>query len=88
MSQQVDLIMRIVAIAAYVTIGIVPYAGSGLVAPLPGVLFLWAIWLLGWVVLVRMLRRSPKWAWSVALLATGVWVAVVAFGGAVFGWTA
>lgn len=88
MSQQVDLMMRIVAIAAYIVIGIVPYAGSGLVAPPVGVVVLWTMWLAGWFLLVRALRRSPKWAWAVSLLALGVWVAVVAFGGAVFGWTA
>ena len=88
MSQQVDLMMRLVAIAAYVTIGIVPYAGSGLVAPPWGVVLLWGIWLTGWIVLVRALRNSPKWAWAVSLLALGVWVLVVALGGAVFGWSA
>jgi hypothetical protein len=87
-SQQVDLMMRLVAIAAYVTIGIVPYAGSGLVAPPWAVVLLWAIWLGGWVLLVRALRHSPKWAWAVSLASLAVWILVVAFGGAVLGWSA
>lgn len=88
MKNQVNLMMRIVAVAAYLMIGVVPYAGSLLVAPLPGALVLWGLWLAGWVLLIRAVRDSPKWAWAVSLLAVAVWVGVVQAGSALFGWSA
>ena len=88
MKEQVDLMMRIVAVAAYLFIGVFPYAVSGLVAPPIGVAVLWALWAAGWWLLVRSVRTAPKWAWSVSLLAAGVWVAVVQTGSLLFGWSA
>ena len=88
MKEQVDLMMRLVAIAAYILIGIVPFAGSPLVAPPAGVALLWGLWLAGWWLVVRSLKTQPKWAWAVSLLAVGVWVVVVLAGSAIFGWSA
>ncbi len=88
MKEQVDLMMRIVAVAAYIFVGVFPYAVSSLVVPPIGVGILWGLWLAGWWVVVRAVRRSPKWAWSISILALGIWVVFVAAGGALFGWSA
>ena len=80
--------LPLVAVAAYLLIGVVPYAGSGLVAPLPGVIVLWALWLAGWWLVIRWLRTNPKWAWSVSLIAVLVWVGVVQLGAWLFDWSA
>ena len=88
MKDQVNLMMRLVAVAAYLVVGAVPYFGSPLVAPPASVALLWGLWLAGWVLLVRAVRNSPKWAWAVSLVALLVWVGVVLAGEALFGWQA
>jgi uncharacterized membrane protein YGL010W len=64
------------------------YLASGLVAPLAGVVFLLA----GWVVLlIAAVRRRRSHPWLVALTpaaSIAFWAAVLTFGSRVFGWTA
>ena len=77
----------LVGIAAHVAT-IFLYLASGLLAPLAGVLFLLA----GWVVLlVAAIRGRRSHPWLVALTpaaSIGFWAAVLTFGDWVLGWTA
>ena len=77
----------LIGIGAHVA-AIFLYLTSGLVAPLAGVLFLLA----GWVVLlVVAIRLRPSRPWLVALTpaaSIAFWAAVLTFGSWVFGWTA
>lgn len=75
------------AVAFHGVVGVIPYLPSGLVAPLWGVVLLWALWLAG-AVLIWRLRPTPRLAIWVPLAAIVVWVAVVTFGDLVLGWTA
>jgi len=64
------------------------YAVPGLVAPLWGVLILWAIWL-GLAMLLRhWWKASPGMVLVVPVLAVGLWATVMYLGDVVFGWTA
>lgn len=72
----------------HAVVGVVPYAGSGLLAPTWGVALLWASWvlLLGAWVLLR--RRRPWLAAAVPVVALAWWLAVVTIGDLAAGWTA
>ena len=77
----------LIGIAAHVAT-IFLYLASGLVAPLPGVLFLLGGWA---VLLVGAIRLRPSRPWLVAVTpvaSIGLWAAVLTFGSWVFGWTA
>lgn len=64
------------------------YLASPLVAPLPGVLFLFAGWSLLLYLAVR-LRRSRPWLVLLTPVASiAFWAAVLTFGDWVLGWTA
>lgn len=76
-----------VAVAAHLVVGVFPYAGSGLVAPVYGVAVLWAAWAALAVMLWR-LRARPTRAILVPPAALLAWVAVVGLGDALLGWTA
>lgn len=67
---------------------VVPYAGSGLVAPRWGVVLLLFLWTLHAVLLVLVCRRHPSLAPLVPVSALAVWVLVVSLGGMLLGWTA
>lgn len=75
------------AVAFHLAIGVVPYLGSGLVAPPAGVAVLWAIWLAGAVMLWRLRPRARLAIW-VPVAALFTWIVVVSFGDFVLGWTA
>jgi hypothetical protein len=78
-----------VGFALHLVIGFVPFAVSGLVAPLWGVVVLGAFWvamLAVAVVLVR--RRRPLLVPLVPVASLLGWFAFVSFGSAVLGWTA
>jgi hypothetical protein len=78
---------RWIGLVLFLTTGVV-YAVSGLVAPLWGVLVLWAIWL-GLAVLLRhWWKSSPAMVLVVPCLAVGMWAAVLYIGDVVLGWTA
>ncbi len=61
---------------------------SGLVAPLGGVVALWALWLALLGLALWLLRRRPAWTLVVGPVALLAWLAVVTFGGRYLGWTA
>ena len=79
------------AVVLHLLIGVFPFAASGLLVPLWGVVVLGASWLAMAVVLVRLVRgdrRRPLLAPLVPVAALAGWFAFVSFGEAVFGWTA
>ena len=64
------------------------YLGSALVMPYPWVYGMWALWIAGLVLLVRVFRRSPLWTPAVPVGALLAWVVIVQTGSWLFGWTA
>ncbi len=76
------------AFAAHVGVGLTFYLAAGLVAPLPGVLVLWACWIGLTVAGLRVRKARPWWFVALPVVSVGVWVLVVSLGSWVFGWTA
>lgn len=77
-----------IGLLLHVAVGVIPYAGSGLVAPPWGMVLLWASWALllgGWALLRR---RRPWLAAAVPFVALAWWVGVVTVGETAAGWTA
>ena len=64
-----------------------PYLAAGLLAPLPGVAVVWALWLVGAYAIWRLRDRPGRAIW-VPIGAAVAWVAVLTFGDLVLGWTA
>lgn len=83
----VTLASTIAGVILYLLVGF-PYLASGLVVPYPWVFLLWAAWVGGLVVLVRVVRRAPIWTPAVAVGAVAFWVLVVQLGDWLLGWTA
>lgn len=79
----------VAGIALHLAVGVFPYASSGLIAPVAGVLVLYALWFLLLIAGIRELRkgRGPI-VLVMPLLAVVGWLAIMTLGGAVFGWTA
>jgi hypothetical protein len=73
--------------AAHLALG-VPYAFSGLLAPVEGVAILWAIWVALLVIAVSSWTTRPLLAAAVPLATIALWFAVLGIGSLVFGWTA
>ena len=63
------------------------YLASGLMAPLYGIVVLWAIWIAATVLLVRFRRRGPILL-LVPVVAAGLWFGIMTLGDAVLDWTA
>ncbi len=80
-------VIGIVGIPLYVLVGWF-YVASGLVVPFPWFLALWAIWAVGFFVLIKVFRAAPAWTPLVPVVAAGVWVGFVQLGSWLFGWTA
>ncbi len=78
----------IVALAVHLGLGVLPYAGSVLVAPPSGVAVLWAVWLALAVLGVWLARRRPRWTWLAPALAVVAWPTIVTLGERLWGWTA
>ncbi|MCI0425990.1 MAG: hypothetical protein L0Z49_11715 [Actinobacteria bacterium] len=64
------------------------YFASGLVVPAPWYLVLWGVWIAGWWLVVRVLRRNPGLTPLVALGSVALWLLVVQLGDWLLGWTA
>ncbi len=80
--------VRSVGLLLYGVIGAVPYFGSPLIVPYPAAFVLWAIWLIGLVIAIRLSRSSPWAALLSAVSALLIWVFFVQIGSWIFGWTA
>jgi energy-coupling factor transporter transmembrane protein EcfT len=77
----------IAGIAAHV-LTVFLYLASGLLAPLAGVLFLLAGWVVLLVAGIRLRRPRPWLAALTPVASIGFWAAVLTFGDWVLGWTA
>ena len=83
----VSALLGIVGILLYSMVGWL-YFGTGLVMPYPWTYGMWAIWVAGVLVLVRVVRRAPVWTVAVPVAALVIWVTVVQLGSWLFGWAA
>ena len=86
-----EKVAAVVGVVLHLAVGVFPYAASGLLVPIWGIVVLYALWLALAFVLVRLLRgeaRRPMLAPLVPVAALAVWFAVVTAGEAIFGWTA
>ncbi len=81
------VVLGALALVFYLLVGWL-YLGSGLVMPYPWAYGMWAIWVGGLYVLLRVFRRSPLWTPVVPVAAVVVWVTIVQLGSWLFGWTA
>ncbi|HXV72516.1 MAG TPA: hypothetical protein VEB69_14090 [Acidimicrobiia bacterium] len=71
----------------YLALGFL-YLTSGLVVPLPGLIVLWAVWVAGWFLVVRLFRTRRVWVPVVAVGGVLFWWGYVSLGAALFDWTA
>ena len=83
----ISALLGIIGILLYAITGWL-YLGTGLVMPYPWVYGMWAIWVAGVFVLVRVVRQSPAWTATVPVAAVVIWVTLVELGSWLFGWTA
>ena len=78
-----------VGIVLHLAIGLVPFAVTGLIAPLWAVAVLWVFWLAMLAVAIWPVRRQrPVLVPLVPVASLVGWFAFTSFGGAVLGWTA
>ena len=86
-----EKVAAVVSVVLHLAVGVFPYAASGLLVPIWGIVVLYALWLALAVVLVRMLRgerRRPLFAPLIPVAALAVWFAVVTAGEVLLDWTA
>ena len=84
-----DKVFASAGVVLHLVTGVFPFAASGLIAPLWGVvvLYVWWVALLG--VAIRLVRtRRLRLVLAVPFVAVAGWFALMWFGGAVLGWTA
>ena len=80
-----------VGVVLHLAFGVFPFAATGLLAPLWGIVLVYVWWIALAVVLVRLLRgqaRRPMLAPAVPVVALGGWFLLLTFGDLVLGWTA
>jgi hypothetical protein len=56
-------VLGLLGLALYLATGVFPYLASGLVAPLWGIPVLYAGWLLGLWLTIRLFRSGSAWVW-------------------------
>ena len=66
-----------IALVVHLILGVVPFAGSGLVLDDGWRWAMWALWVAGLAVTVLLLRRRSPWAPAVPLGCLLVWLVVV-----------
>ncbi|MGH8944197.1 MAG: hypothetical protein ACRDWF_15375 [Acidimicrobiia bacterium] len=81
-------VLGLIGLILYVGTGVFPYLASGLVAPLWGIAVLYAGWLVGLWLTIRLFRRGSALAIAMPVAAVAFWWVVVTMGESVFGWTA
>lgn len=79
--------LGIVGVILYLVVGFF-YLTSGLVVPGIALALLWAIWLGGLWLVVRLFRTRPQLVPLLAVGAAAFWFAYVEGGAQIFGWTA
>lgn len=80
--------VAVLAIPAYVALGVFPYLVSGLVVPFGAVVVLMVCWFLGLIAIAVVAKRRPVLTPLVVLGAMLFWFAFVSLGSLLFGWTA
>ncbi|MET0567253.1 MAG: hypothetical protein ABW021_12490 [Acidimicrobiia bacterium] len=81
-------VLALIGLILYLGTGIFPYLASGLVAPLWGIAVLYAGWLLGLWLAIRLFRARSSWALAMPVASVAFWWVVITLGESVFGWTA
>jgi hypothetical protein len=81
-------VLALIGLVLYLGTGIFPYLASGLVAPLWGIAVLYAGWILGLWLTIRLFRSRSAWALTMPVASIAFWWIVVTVGESVFGWTA
>jgi hypothetical protein len=84
----VGRVLSLIGLVLYVITGVFPYLASGLVAPFWGIAVLYAGWLLGLWLTIRLFRGGSAWALAMPIVAVAFWWLVVTLGESLFGWTA
>lgn len=82
------LTVIVIAVALQLVVAVPFTVGTGLLAPLWGIVAAWALWLAGVAALILTARRRPLLAPVIPLANAGMLFALVAFGESVLGWTA
>ena len=82
-----ERVLAVSGLLLHLGVGVFPFAASGLLVPLPGLVVLLAGWLAGLALVVRLWRRSPRWVPVVPLAALAFWWSVVSIGEAMWGWS-
>lgn len=77
-----------IGLGLYVVTGVFPYLGSSLLAPPPGVAFLYAGWTLGLIPTIRLARSRSLMVLLAMPVAIAFWLLVLTIGERLFGWTA
>ncbi len=81
-------VLALVGLILYVVTGVFPYLASGLVAPLWGIAVLYAGWLVGLWLTIRLFRMGSAWALAMPVASVAFLWLVVTLGESLFGWTA
>jgi hypothetical protein len=84
----VQKVLGVIGLVAYLVVGMFPYLPSGLMVPLVGLWGLWVAWLFGAVLTWRTFRSRPAWTLVSAPAALVFWFVYVSIGERLFGWTA
>lgn len=81
-------ILALVGLILYLVTGVFPFAASGLVAPLWGIVVLYVGWLIGLWVTIRLFRSRSLWTLAMPVVALAFWWVVLTIGESAFDWTA
>ncbi len=77
----------VIGVVLYLAVGFV-YLVSGLGVPIPWLLLLWLVWIVGLFFLYRMWQGFRAWTPVVAAAALAFWALYLFVGSALLGWTA
>ncbi|MEO6713868.1 MAG: hypothetical protein ABIM89_10615 [Mycobacteriales bacterium] len=76
-----DRVIGWLGVALHLAVGVFPFAPSGVVLAGWPIVFVWAVWVAGLVVVVLLRGRAPRWA-PVPVGCVLIWLATVAAFGA------
>lgn len=84
----VSVVLAVSGVVAYLLVGAVPYAVSGLVVPGAALVVLLSLWTAGLGGLFVVVRSKPRLTPLAPVAALVFWLAFVSIGSWLFGWTA
>ena len=90
MSRRTGIVLAVIGFVLHAAIAVFPFAATGLLAPLWGVVAVFVLWFALLVVAIRWARddRRRSLVLAVPFIALAGWFAFVTFGDLVLGWTA